>query len=80
MKPIRFVTPRDRLTPREFQVIAAVTDGETNKGIAARLSIKEDTVKHHLSNVFDKVGVSTRLELAVFAINHKLVRDIDIAS
>ena len=62
-----------RLTEREMQVVAAVADGETNKGIAERFRVSEDTVKHHLSNVFDKVGVSSRLELAVFAFTHGLV-------
>lgn len=62
-----------RLTQRELQVVAAVADGETNKGIAERFRVSEDTVKHHLSSVFDKVGVSSRLELAVFAFTHGLV-------
>jgi DNA-binding NarL/FixJ family response regulator len=62
-----------RLTQREMQVVAAVADGETNRGIAERFRVSEDTVKHHLSNVFDKVGVSSRLELAVFAFTHGLV-------
>jgi two-component system nitrate/nitrite response regulator NarL len=62
-----------RLTQREMQVVAAVADGETNKGIAERFRVSEDTVKHHLSSVFDKVGVSSRLELAVFAFTHGLV-------
>jgi DNA-binding NarL/FixJ family response regulator len=64
---------RFRLTQRELQVVAAVADGETNKGIAERFRVSEDTVKHHLSSVFDKVGVSSRLELAVFAFTHGLV-------
>jgi two-component system, NarL family, nitrate/nitrite response regulator NarL len=66
-------TRRFRLTQRELQVVAAVADGETNKGIAERFRVSEDTVKHHLSSVFDKVGVSSRLELAVFAFTHGLV-------
>jgi two-component system, NarL family, nitrate/nitrite response regulator NarL len=66
---------RFKLTKREMQIIAAVADGESNKGIAVRLSVAEDTVKHHLSNVFDKLGVFSRLELAVFAINHGLIQD-----
>jgi DNA-binding NarL/FixJ family response regulator len=41
--------------------------------VASRLSITEDTVKRHLTNVFDKVGMSTRLELALFALKNKLV-------
>ena len=46
--------------------------GLANKEIAADFKISEDTVKHHLSNIFDKLGVSTRLELALFAVNHNL--------
>ena len=45
----------------------------TGQGIAERFRVSEDTVKHHLSSVFDKVGVSSRLELAVFAFTHGLV-------
>jgi two-component system nitrate/nitrite response regulator NarL len=66
-------TRKFRLTQREMQVVAAVADGETNKGIAERFRVSEDTVKHHLSSVFDKVGVSSRLELAIFAFTHGLV-------
>lgn len=61
------------LTPRELEIIAAVVAGYANKEIAQKLSISEDTVKHHLTNIFDKLGVSTRLELALFAVNHQLV-------
>lgn len=61
------------LTARERQVLTAVVDGLTNRDIARRFSVSEDTVKHHLSSVFDKVGVSNRLELAVFAIEHEIV-------
>jgi two-component system, NarL family, nitrate/nitrite response regulator NarL len=60
------------LTPREHDIVSGVACGESNREIAQRLSIREDTVKHHLSNIFDKVGVFSRLELAVFAINHGL--------
>jgi two-component system, NarL family, nitrate/nitrite response regulator NarL len=64
---------RFRLTPRELDIVAGVALGESNKEIAERLSVKECTVKHHLSSVFDKVGVFSRLQLAVFAIHHHLV-------
>ena len=64
---------RYRLTPRETQIVAAVADGSSNKDIASQLTISEDTVKHHLSNIFDKVGVHSRLELAVFALYHGVV-------
>jgi DNA-binding NarL/FixJ family response regulator len=63
-----------RLTPREAQIVCAVADGGANKEIAAQLSISEDTVKHHLSNIFNKVGVDSRLGLAVFAVYHGLVQ------
>lgn len=61
------------LTKRELQIVDAVAAGDTNKGIAERLQLSEDTVKHHLTHIFDKTGVFTRLELALFAINHRLV-------
>ncbi len=60
------------LTPRELQIVAAVVEGRTNKDIGEKFSISEETVKRHLTNVFDKLGLSTRLELALFAINHGL--------
>jgi DNA-binding NarL/FixJ family response regulator len=60
------------LTPRELQMVAAIVEGRTNKDIAEKFSISEDTVKRHLTNIFDKLGTSNRLELALFAINHGL--------
>jgi len=60
------------LTPRELEIVSAVVAGYANKEIAEYFKISEDTVKHHLSNIFDKVGVSTRLELALFAVNQSL--------
>jgi two-component system, NarL family, nitrate/nitrite response regulator NarL len=63
---------RYRLTPRELEIVSAVVAGYANKEIAHHFKISEDTVKHHLSNIFDKVGVSTRLELALFAVNQSL--------
>jgi DNA-binding NarL/FixJ family response regulator len=66
---------RFRLTPRELEIVDGVRRGETNKSIARQLSITENTVKHHLTTIFSKVGVVTRLQLAVFAIHHKLELD-----
>jgi DNA-binding NarL/FixJ family response regulator len=60
------------LTPREREIVGLVTEGEANKAIAMRLSIGIDTVKHHLTNIFDKTGTSNRLELALFALHHGL--------
>jgi two-component system nitrate/nitrite response regulator NarL len=68
-------THRFRLTARELQVVAAAAAGESNKEISERLSISEATVKHHLSNIFDKLGVFSRVELAIFAVNHGLTPD-----
>jgi two-component system, NarL family, nitrate/nitrite response regulator NarL len=61
------------LTRREREILALVVEGDTNKGIARRLSVGQDTVKHHLTSIFNKTGVSSRLELALFAIHYKLV-------
>ena len=68
------------LTPRELDVISTIVAGFSNKETAAYWDITEDTVKHHLGNIFDKLGVSTRLELALFAVNHKLpLKPIDLS-
>jgi DNA-binding NarL/FixJ family response regulator len=61
------------LTRRELEILSTVVAGHSNKEIARELSLSEDTVKHHLSHIFDKLGVSNRLELAMFAVNHRLV-------
>ena len=61
------------LTPREKQVVALIVAGYTNKDIAKKFGISEHTVKHHLTNVFDKLGVSNRLELVLFSIDHRLI-------
>ncbi len=63
------------LTKREFDIIGTIVAGYSNKDIAREFKISEDTVKHHLTNIFDKIGVSSRLELALFAVNHKLVQE-----
>jgi DNA-binding NarL/FixJ family response regulator len=66
-------TRQFELTPRELEIVAAIVDGDSNRDIADRLDISLQTVKHHLTSIFDKTGASTRLELAVFAIRHGLV-------
>jgi len=60
------------LTARELEVIATVVAGYTNKDIAQKFSISEHTVKNHLTNIFDKLGVSNRLELMLFGLEHRL--------
>lgn len=61
------------LTPREMEVVGCIVEGCSNRDIAKQFTLSEETVKRHLSNIFDKTGVSTRLELALFAIAHHLV-------
>lgn len=61
------------LTPRELEVTAAVVDGQTNKDIAETFGISVSTVKHHLTSIFDKLGVYNRVELVLFALNRELV-------
>ena len=63
------------LTMRELEILARVTDGYTNKEIAKKYTISEQTVKHHLTSIFEKVGVANRLELALFAMNSRLVQE-----
>jgi two-component system nitrate/nitrite response regulator NarL len=60
------------LTQRELQIIGLIVAAAGNKKIAETLSISEKTVKHHLTNIFEKLGVSSRLELALFAAQHDL--------
>jgi two-component system, NarL family, nitrate/nitrite response regulator NarL len=68
--------PRDRerspLSQREREIVALVAQGFKNKGMAKKMFISEQTVKNHLHNIFDKLGVSDRLELALYAIHKKL--------
>jgi two-component system, NarL family, nitrate/nitrite response regulator NarL len=63
------------LTRREREVIALIVAGYANRDLAEQLGISEDTVKHHLTNIFDRTGASNRLELALFAIHHEIVRN-----
>jgi DNA-binding NarL/FixJ family response regulator len=69
------LAPKDSfgLTPREFQIVEAVVEGLQNRDIARRFSLSEQTVKNHLNRIFDKIGVSNRLELAMFVVNHNLL-------
>jgi DNA-binding NarL/FixJ family response regulator len=73
----RTAAPPDRqlgLTRRELEIVTAVASGLTNKEIARRFALSEETVKHHLTKIFAKLDVANRVELALFAIAQQLVR------
>ena len=71
--PGRLPRARFGVTARELEITSAVVEGLSNREIAGRYGLSEDTVKHHLTNIFNKVGVSNRLELALFAVHHRLL-------
>jgi DNA-binding NarL/FixJ family response regulator len=58
------------VTPREEQVVALVAEGLSNREIARELALSEHTVKKYLFRIFDKLGISTRVELVLYAVNH----------
>lgn len=62
-----------KLTARELELIETIVAGYTNKDMAQKFSISEQTVKHHLTNIFNKLGVSNRLELVLFAYHHQII-------
>ena len=68
----RAPAPIERLTPRQIVVMTAVADGATNRDISVQLGLSEQTVKNHLSHIYDKVGVSNRVELTLFVLHHNL--------
>ncbi len=70
--PPRNLRPVDTLTKREKTVISYLTQGWRNREIARQLTISEQTVKNHLRTIYDKVGVSDRLELVLYAIHQRL--------
>jgi two-component system, NarL family, nitrate/nitrite response regulator NarL len=61
------------LTRRELNIVEAVISGASNKEIATRLALSEQTVKNYFSSIFEKLGVSNRLEVAMFAVKHNLL-------
>jgi len=75
-QPLPGVPGRERerspLSQREREIVALVAQGFKNKEMAEKMFISEQTVKNHLHNIFDKLGVSDRLELALYAIHRKL--------
>ena len=70
--PKESVRPADTLTRREKTIVGCLVQGLRNREIGKQLNITEQTVKNHLRSIYDKVGVSDRLELALYAIHQKL--------
>ncbi len=64
--------PTFGLTPRQLDIVSAIVSGSTNQDIAHQFKISSNTVKYHLTNMFEKLGVSNRIELARFAVQHRL--------
>lgn len=65
-------SPAERLTGRERGIVALVAAGASNREIAQKLVLAEDTIKHHITNIFDKLGVSNRAEMAAYAASRGL--------
>ncbi len=71
---------RHGLTAREHNIVAMIATGHSNKEISQELSISERTVKHHLTSIFGKLGLTSRLQLATFAVAHGLAPSADRAT
>jgi DNA-binding NarL/FixJ family response regulator len=71
----QLISPRNRvkLSPKELQIIAGVTQGLRNKDIAQEVGTTEQVVKNYLRKIYDKLGVSDRLELALYCMHHRLL-------
>jgi two-component system, NarL family, nitrate/nitrite response regulator NarL len=69
----RPVSELDKLTPREKDILACLALGESNKFIARKLDLAESTVKIHVQNVLKKLKLSSRVQAAVFAVEHRLM-------
>ena len=66
---------RDRLTAKELKIVALIVQGYKNKEIATQLGTTEQVIKNYLRNVYDKIRVSDRLELALFTIHHRVLAE-----
>jgi DNA-binding NarL/FixJ family response regulator len=64
------MTPREQLTPKEIQIATLVWEGMTNREISRLVGTTEQVIKNHLRSIFDKLGVWSRLELAMYVASH----------
>jgi DNA-binding NarL/FixJ family response regulator len=65
----------DELTPREREVLILIAEGATNKEIAAKLVVSENTARNHVSHILGKLGFSRRSEAAAYAVRKGLVKE-----
>jgi DNA-binding NarL/FixJ family response regulator len=70
--------PKARLSEKELRIIAGVTKGMRNKEIASEIGTTEQVVKNYLRKVYDKLGVSDRLELALYCVHHELLKGVRV--
>ncbi len=70
------VSPRTqpRLSPKETAIITCITQGKRNKEIAFQLGTTEQVIKNYLRKIYDKLGVSDRLELALYCLHNKIIK------
>jgi len=70
------VNPRTqpRLSPKEMAIITCITQGKRNKEIAFQLGTTEQVIKNYLRKIYDKLGVSDRLELALYCLHNKIIQ------
>jgi len=68
------------LTPREEQVVALIADGLSNREVAKELNLSENTIKKYVFRIFDKLGISSRVELVLYAMNHGTHREAELIS
>lgn len=71
-------TPKTRLSEKEVRIVAGVTQGMRNKEIAAEVGTTEQVVKNYLRKIYDKLGVSDRLELALYCVHHQLLSGVPL--
>jgi DNA-binding NarL/FixJ family response regulator len=74
LKPLRLIKPgggMSRLTPREAEVVHLLADGLSTREISQKLALSEHTIRNYLSAIYDKLGVSSRVELALYAVHRE---------
>ena len=72
------VTPRSqpKLSPKEMSIITCITQGKRNKEIAYQLGTTDQVIKNYLRKIYDKLGVSDRLELALYCLHNKIIQGV----